>query len=136
MRRRNKRNGFFGSFCWVLILSSLLMLNYVFSAFSGEKGWGGNKLGKETSSIINIDSNQSKESNPIKVSSLVKVTWESDGTMVVQVYREGELIFPKNDPHEEHSSGVTIVLKPGKHEIKVWIPGTGKFKSTWVMVTG
>lgn len=135
MYRRNKRKQCLGSICWVIILSMVLMFIHVFSAFSEEKGWGGDKLAKKTSSIINIDLKQAKESNPIKVSSSVTVIWEFDGTMVVQVYRKGNLIYPKSDPHEEHSSGVTIELNPGKHEIKVWIPETGKFKSTWVLVT-
>lgn len=118
----------------------LLMHVLVFPAIGAERiGWGGTKIDVDATTTINIDAPeilQAKRSNPIKAISPIRVIWDAEGTtMVVQVYRKGEVIYPPENDHEEHGSGVIIPLSPGKHEIKVWNPDTGKFKSTWVIIT-
>lgn len=137
MCRRIMKNQFNRLTWGVFTIVTLLMYVFVFSAISAENKWGGKKIGVDSTSKIDIDDPkilQANESNPITATSPIKVNWQTEGTMVVQVYRKGVLIYPENDRHEEHGSGVTIPLSPGKHEVKVWVPDTGNSKSTWVMI--
>ena len=90
-----------------------------------------------SASKINIDNQDvvsSTAENPLCKSSPIDVHWEAEANMVVQVYKNGKLIYPKDDPHEEQSSGVKIPLKTGLYEIKVWVPRTMNFKSAWVEI--
>lgn len=137
---RIKRNQFNRPAWCILTIVTLLMHVLVFPAIGAERiGWEGNKIGVDATTTINIDAPemlQAKRSNPIRAISPIRVIWHAEGTtMVVQVYRKGKLIYPAEDEHKEHGSGVTITLSPGKHEIKVWTPGTGEFKSIWVIIT-
>lgn len=91
-------------------------------------------------SIINVD-NYNATGDTIQARSLIQVTWnlknekEEVQVMVVQAYKNGKLIFPSKNPHEENSPGVQISLKPGLHEIKLWIPNAeSPYKSLWVKI--
>jgi hypothetical protein len=124
-----------GSF--ILTLVTLLLFLLAASAFGADSGW--DTLRRPQASSINIDDaqvSQANEANPLPATSPIEVVWRSGGTKVVQVYRQGNLIFPPTDPHEEHGSGLRISLSPGLHEIKVWVPETMHAKSTWVNITG
>ena len=72
----------------------------------------------------------------------VTIDWTIDGSSnapaVVQVYLNGNLIFPEQDPRQQSSPGLTLqqVLQSGfTYEIKIWIPYTLINTSTWLSVT-
>ncbi len=66
----------------------------------------------------------------------VTVTW-SGGKRVLQIYLDGDLIYPE-PPESEHKSrcpGVQIPLASGYYEFKIWIPGAHTpEKCVWVYV--
>lgn len=92
--------------------------------------------------VVNMDALQvtaTTAESPLSVSSPVSIEWSSGRNMVVQVHdhqASGAILFPPRSPHEQSSSGVTIPLRPGKYEIKSWVPGTQAFKAAWIEVRG
>lgn len=81
-------------------------------------------------SELNVDETE-KFSN-LRLSSPIKVKWNLQRNMVVQVYKDGKPIYD-----EEHSSGGAIIdLKPARYEVKLWIPGaSSQHKNVWIEVT-
>jgi len=73
-------------------------------------------------SVVNMDN---PPSNPI--SSPFQVTWSPPEDMVLQIYRDGHLIYD-----EKRLAGTSFTLSPGRFEIKVWNRGEVPYASVWV----
>lgn len=73
---------------------------------------------------------------PFPVHSPIQVKWGGEPQRrVVQVYREGQLIFPRDNPREEQLPGGPVIsLDPAMYEIKIWAPGTKNFKNAWIEI--
>jgi hypothetical protein len=74
---------------------------------------------------------------PLTVLSPVRVEWSGGRNRAVQVYENGDIVFPPGprSAHEENPSGVTIQLQPGVYEVKTWY-GKDSFKAAWIEVRG
>jgi hypothetical protein len=88
-------------------------------------------------SVINIEDPKFAGPQRPPLTSPIQVTWVANGrsidsNLVVQLYRNGRLVIPASDSHEEHSSGVVIPLKVGTYELKLWNPGAERpLRSIW-----
>lgn len=67
--------------------------------------------------------------NPTSVEPNVTINWtvenNSNRPAVVQVYLNGEMIFPQDNPNKESLPGLELQLETGNtYEIKLWVPRT------------
>jgi len=87
------------------------------------------QLLNDTLSEIDIDKVNTNSTS--RLSLPIKFFWEGQSNLVLQVYKQGSLIFS-----EEHSSPYVINSLPtGLSEIKLWIPGEAtSFKSIWIEI--
>jgi hypothetical protein len=93
--------------------------------------WGLARRGEAPAvSVINIEDPKFAGPQRPALTSPIQVTWVANGqsinsNLVVQIHlsRDGRLVFPASDLHEEHSSGVVIPLQVGTYELKLWNPG-------------
>ena len=67
----------------------------------------------------------------VRLKSPIKVIWKFQSNMVVQLYKNGQLVYNK-----EHSSGVALSnLETGKTELKLFVPGRSKpYKNIWIEI--
>ncbi len=84
----------------------------------------------ESGSELNIDETEQFSYHPL--ASPIQVTWNNKVKMVVQVYKDGRLIYD-----QPQFPGVVIKLdKPGDVEVKLWRPGSPTpYKSVWITIT-
>ena len=86
---------------------------------------------------INVEKiKNNDEYHPVKVDArTLQIVWDMDRNLVVQVYKDGNIIFPPGDSHKESSSGVSIRLDPHLYQIKLWIPrDLEPFRVVWVEI--
>ena len=67
----------------------------------------------------------------VRLKSPIKIIWKFQSNMVVQLYKNGQLVYNK-----EHSSGVALSnLETGKTELKLFVPGRSKpYKNVWIEI--